>query len=238
VERGSGPPTPKTEVKQIRAQYEKKMMTGQYCAIRSGAKKAVAELSEEELNRERVWTMKSLQCTYYDKEIEALKKGHPAPRTSALAQYTPTLDSEGLLRVGSRQLGADKLSMGACAPLIVPPTVAKMANERPISYVNSNPADIQAVRPSHFFMFQFRAKTLHARRVWRREREELKVGDVVAVLDAQAARGSYPLGCVVSLRRSRADDRARACKIRIGNKVLARPVTQLIPLCSAVGKDC
>ena len=80
--------------------------------------------------------------------------------------------------------------------------------------------------------------SLQARRVWRREREELKVGDVVAVLDAQAERGSYPLSRIVSLQRSRGDDRARACEIRIGNKVLARPVTQLIPLCSAVGKDC
>jgi len=500
VEQGSGPPTPKTEVKQFWVQYEKKRMSGKYCAIRTRAKEAIADLSEEELNRERVWTMKSLQRTYYAKEIEALKKGQPVPKTSALAQYTPTLDAEGLLRVGGRLLGANKLTMGARTPLIVPPAVAKiimndihaqtrhgagysaildryfedkwsigarraaanvvqncakcrnlngrtaqqimaplpdfrlgaldkresvfevavadvcgpflvsrsrgrgqvkrwilafvctvfravhlellfamdtssfcqalerfvarrgrvrlilcdngtnfraaarvlretyeankkdilgeplpeiewsfapskaphyqglveaqnraikrtmtalvqpgrlteesiltfltiterLINERPISYVNSNPADIQAVRASHFLCSNFAQRlfpegwkghsfskkffmlqalldvwwkrylkelipSLHARRVWRREREELRVGDVVAVLDTQADRGSYPLGRVVSLRRSRADDRARACEIRIGNKVLTRPVTQLIPLSSAAGKDC
>jgi len=127
MERGSGPPSSKTEVKQVRVQYGKRTMTSQYRKIKPEVRKTIPELSEEELNRERVWTTKCLQLTYYNEEIKALKKGQPVPRSSALAQCTPTLDPEGLLRVGGRLLGTNKLAMGARAPLIVPPIVVKIA---------------------------------------------------------------------------------------------------------------
>ena len=72
--------------------------------------------------------------------------------------------------------------------------------------------------------------TLHARKVWKREREELKEDDVVAILDFQNDRGYYPLGRVISLRKSRTDGIPRTAEVLVEGKIISRPVINLIPL--------
>ena len=71
---------------------------------------------------------------------------------------------------------------------------------------------------------------LHKRQVWSAERSALDFGDFVAILDERNERGDYPLGRIMSLRRSRVDNFPRACDLEVRGKILSRPVTKLVPL--------
>ena len=54
--------------------------------------------------------------------------------------------------------------------------------------------------------------------------------DVVAILDFQNDRGYYPLGCVISLRKSRTDGIPRTAEVLVEGKIISRPVINLIHL--------
>jgi hypothetical protein len=68
---------------------------------------------------------------------------------------------------------------------------------------------------------------LQARSKWTTVKENLKVNDVVLMVEDDLPRGQWPLGMVVEVERS-ADGLVRAASVRSGGKVKGRPVNKLV----------
>ena len=83
----------------------------------------------------------------------------------------------------------------------------------------------------------FWAKWLHEylpshqiRQKWCRDKPNVKIGDVVLLVDENSPRGVWPLGLIIDVRKS-ADDRVRSVRLRTKNgHELVRPVTKVVPL--------
>ena len=61
------------------------------------------------------------------------------------------------------------------------------------------------------------------------EVQDLKVGDVVLVIQPDAPRGRWPLGGIVEVYPGR-DGHTRVAKVACGVKTVVRPIHKLIPL--------
>ena len=70
---------------------------------------------------------------------------------------------------------------------------------------------------------------LGSRKKWCSPKREFHVGDVVLVVSSDTARGSWPLGRIVSVHPGR-DGHVRVVKVRIGETVFTRPINSLCPL--------
>ena len=70
---------------------------------------------------------------------------------------------------------------------------------------------------------------LDSRPKWTSEFRDLKVGDVVIVVQPDTPRGRWPLGRIVEVYPGR-DGHTRVAKVACGVKTLVRPITKLIPL--------
>ena len=70
---------------------------------------------------------------------------------------------------------------------------------------------------------------LNSRPKWTSEFRDLKVGDVVIVVQPDTPRGRWPLGRIVGVYPGR-DGHTRVAKVACGVKTLVRPITKLIPL--------
>ena len=70
---------------------------------------------------------------------------------------------------------------------------------------------------------------LQQRPKWQKERENIKVNDVVLVVDNTSPRGQWPLGLVVDVKQGR-DNLVRSVMVKVGNTVKTRPVTQIVHL--------
>ena len=62
---------------------------------------------------------------------------------------------------------------------------------------------------------------------WHERRENLKVNDVVLVVDEQTPRGLWPLGIVIGVRTSK-DGLVRAVRIKTKSTELLRPITKVV----------
>ena len=74
--------------------------------------------------------------------------------------------------------------------------------------------------------------TLSGRQKWRRETENLQVGDVVLVVSPDTHRGQWPLGRVVDVFPG-SDGNVRVVKLQVGDKEIIRPISKLCPLDSS-----
>ena len=70
---------------------------------------------------------------------------------------------------------------------------------------------------------------LNSRPKWTSEVQDLKVGDVVLVIQPDALRGRWPLGRIVEVYPGR-DGHTRVAKVACGVKTVVRPIHKLIPL--------
>ena len=70
---------------------------------------------------------------------------------------------------------------------------------------------------------------LNSRPKWTSEVQDLKVGDVVLVIQPDAPRGRWPLGRIVERYPGR-DGHTRVAKVACGVKTVVRPIHKLIPL--------
>ena len=70
---------------------------------------------------------------------------------------------------------------------------------------------------------------LNSRPKWTSEIRDLKVDDVVLVIQPDSPRGRWPLGRVTEVYPGR-DGHTRVAKIACGAKTVVRPITKLIPL--------
>ena len=61
------------------------------------------------------------------------------------------------------------------------------------------------------------------------ENRDLKVNDVVLVIQSDSPRGCWPLGRVIEVYPGR-DGHTRVAKVVCGDKTVVRPITKLIPL--------
>ena len=71
--------------------------------------------------------------------------------------------------------------------------------------------------------------SLSARKKWRRDQVDLKVGDVVIVMSSDTPRGKWPLGRIVKAFSGK-DSRVRVADVQVGKTVLRRPIVKLCPL--------
>ena len=74
--------------------------------------------------------------------------------------------------------------------------------------------------------------TLSGQQKWRRECENLRVGDVVLVVSPDTHRGQWPLGRVVEVFPGN-DGNVRVVKLQVGDKKMVRPINKLCPLYSS-----
>ena len=71
--------------------------------------------------------------------------------------------------------------------------------------------------------------TLNTRKKWREKKDNLKVGDVVLVVDQNAPRGQWPLGRVEEIFPGQ-DGRVRVVQVSTRGHKFTRPITRLCPL--------
>ena len=64
---------------------------------------------------------------------------------------------------------------------------------------------------------------------WRLHKPNLKINDVVLVVNDTAPRGKWLLGRIVKIHPSK-DDIVRSVRVKIGNGEYDRPVAKLCPL--------
>ena len=69
--------------------------------------------------------------------------------------------------------------------------------------------------------------TLQSRNKWTTAKENLKINDVVLVIDEDSPRGQWPLGLVINVKSS-SDGLVRAADVRFNGKIKRRPVTKLV----------
>ena len=70
---------------------------------------------------------------------------------------------------------------------------------------------------------------LQQRPKWQKEQENIRVNDIVLVVDENLPRGQWPLGLVVEVKQGR-DDLVRSVMVKVGNNVKTRPITKLVHL--------
>ena len=70
---------------------------------------------------------------------------------------------------------------------------------------------------------------LQKRHKWQQVLYDLKVGDLVLVMDEGSPRGAWPLGLVTATNRGR-DGLVRSAKIKTKSTVMTRPITKLVLL--------
>ena len=75
--------------------------------------------------------------------------------------------------------------------------------------------------------------TLQQRQKWIREKDNLKIGDVVLVVDNNSPRGRWLLGRVIKTFPGR-DGKVRVAEIKTKNSTLTRPISKLCLLEEAV----
>ena len=71
--------------------------------------------------------------------------------------------------------------------------------------------------------------TLSRRGKWWFARKEIKTDDIVLVLITDMPRGQWPLGRIVEVYPG-TDGHVRAVKVKVGGKMLVRPITKICPL--------
>ena len=64
---------------------------------------------------------------------------------------------------------------------------------------------------------------------WRKEVENLKIGQIVWVLDKSTEVGRWPLGRITELLAT-TDQRIRVLRLMVDGKVLTRPISRVFPL--------
>ena len=70
---------------------------------------------------------------------------------------------------------------------------------------------------------------LQKRNKWQREQRNVKVGDVVLIMDENTPRGIWPMGQVVEVNEGR-DGLVRSARVRTKSTELVRPITKLVVL--------
>ena len=72
------------------------------------------------LQRAELSIIKSVQSSTFESEIASLSSGMPISRSSRLLKLHPSLDENGLLRVGGRLQNCETLSFDVKHPIILP----------------------------------------------------------------------------------------------------------------------
>ena len=75
-------------------------------------------------------------------------------------------------------------------------------------------------------------RTLFTRRKWQDRRENIKVEDVVLVVDSDTPRGEWPLGRVVHTYPDK-DGIVRVVEVRTKSGLIKRPITKLCVIVKA-----
>jgi hypothetical protein len=72
--------------------------------------------------------------------------------------------------------------------------------------------------------------SLQQRQKWNELRRNVKVNDIVLVLDERTPRSSWPLGRILEVNASKKDGLVRSAKIKTSTTVMVRPINKLILL--------
>lgn len=75
--------------------------------------------TEEELEKAKIFVIKSVQHECFFKELNCVARGQNLPSQSSLRKLCPIVDNSGLLRVGGR-IAQSELGMDETNPIIIP----------------------------------------------------------------------------------------------------------------------
>lgn len=70
---------------------------------------------------------------------------------------------------------------------------------------------------------------LQRRGKWNKDSENIKVNQVVLLIDPQLPRASWPVGKVTKVMTG-SDGRVRSATVEVGSRTYVRPVIKMIPL--------
>lgn len=70
---------------------------------------------------------------------------------------------------------------------------------------------------------------LQQRSKWLQEKKNLKIGDIVLVVDPNAPRGNWNLGKITNVKVS-GDGLVRSAELFCKGKIILRPITKLVNL--------
>ena len=71
--------------------------------------------------------------------------------------------------------------------------------------------------------------TLNPRQRWRKQKRDAQVGDIVLIIDADTPRSQWPIGRVKEAIPG-SDGHVRVLYVRVGSKLMKRPITRVCPL--------
>ena len=72
-------------------------------------------------------------------------------------------------------------------------------------------------------------REMQHRRKWNDVKDDLKVGDLVLMMDEQLPRGQWPLGLVLEVKRHR-DGHVRSARLKARGSTYVRPITKVVRL--------
>jgi hypothetical protein len=117
-----------------------------------------------------------------------------------------------------------------------PYTPLKLSDEENVNVTAKQFLQSQAII-QHFWNRWLReyAPHLTERRKWAENRPNVAVGDIVLVIESNTLRGQWPLGKVIEIMPSAADNVVRVVKVKLVNhkNPFIRPVTNLCVLATA-----
>ena len=71
---------------------------------------------------------------------------------------------------------------------------------------------------------------LHGRQKWRSIQKNVKVGDLVLVMDQALPRYCWPMGVVTDVTKGRGDGLVRSVELRMRGKLMRRGITNIVML--------
>ena len=98
------------------------------------------------------------------------------------------------------------------------------------TYVNRRWEVIQEIANTFYSRFiREYLPMLQLRNKWEKIYEEIKVNDIVLVVDENSHRGNWPLGLVCDVNIGR-DGFVRSARVKVQNTIKVRPITKLVLL--------
>ena len=188
-------------------------------------------LSPGELQCAEESVIRCVQDASFATELSHLSRGTPIPKFSPVRALDPFLDERGILRVGGRLKNA-KLGFDERNPVLLPhthPVALLIVRHYQVAHLSSKWAvSLIQVIPWTCWIREY-VPSLQQRFKWSGVVRNLKVGDLVLMVQENSPRNIWPMALVVDVYPSD-DDLVRTVKVRTKSSSFVRPITKLVLL--------